>query len=151
MDLDLTVKIGRLGADPEAPSGNGPTVLRMAVNGRQWNKDNQENEEVTTWCRVAVWGKTGQFAQDYLKKGSKVLVVGRNKPARAYINKHGSPAVACDNDCMVLEDITPRAATEAPSPYVREAKQSPKKTTPPPAQAQVPGTGNPFGDDDLPF
>ncbi|MBE9474670.1 MAG: single-stranded DNA-binding protein, partial [Chloroflexi bacterium] len=34
----------------------------------------------TTWFRISTWGKTAEVCNQYLKKGSKVLVEGRLKP-----------------------------------------------------------------------
>jgi single-strand DNA-binding protein len=41
-----------------------------------------ETKEHTEWANVEAWGKLGEIAQQYLKKGSLVFVEGRLKTDR---------------------------------------------------------------------
>jgi len=69
--------IGRLGADPElryTASGTAVCNLRIATN-RTYMKDN-EKQEVTTWFKAVIWGKSGENAGRYLVKGQVALVSG---------------------------------------------------------------------------
>jgi len=71
--------VGFLGKDPEmryAPSGDAVTNFNVATNRKYTNKAGTKIEE-TTWFRVSTWGKTAENCNQYLQKGSKVLVVGR--------------------------------------------------------------------------
>ncbi len=74
--------VGNLGRDPEmryTPSGQAVTNFNVATNRKYTASDgNQVNE--TTWFRVSTWGKTAEVCNQYLKKGSKVLVEGRLNP-----------------------------------------------------------------------
>ncbi len=73
---------GNLGADPElryTPAGQPVTHLRVATN-RQWTDNRNQVQKETTWFRVSVWGKQAESANQYLQKGSKVLVEGRLVP-----------------------------------------------------------------------
>jgi len=66
--------VGNLGRDPEmkyTPDGKPVTNFSVAV-----NDDFGENKR-TMWVRVGVWGKQAESCNEYLKKGSKVLVEGR--------------------------------------------------------------------------
>lgn len=77
------IVVGNLGGDPEMrymPDGTGVTSFSVATN-RRWN-DRQTGQPVdeTTWFRVSVWGRRAEVANQYLKKGSRVLVEGRIKP-----------------------------------------------------------------------
>ena len=66
--------VGNLGRDPEmrfTPEGNPVTSFSVAASRRYKDKDE------TTWFRVTVWGKQAETANQYLQKGSKVLVEGR--------------------------------------------------------------------------
>ena len=69
--------IGNLGRDPEmryTPDGKAVTTFSVATS-RRYN-----DKEETTWFRVSVWGKQAESCNQYLTKGSKVLVEGRLRP-----------------------------------------------------------------------
>lgn len=70
---------GNLGKDPEmryAPNGDAVTNLNVATNRKYTDKSGQPVKE-TTWFRVSVWGKQAETCNQYLKKGSAVLIEGR--------------------------------------------------------------------------
>jgi len=70
---------GNLGKDPEmryAPNGDAVTSFSVATSRKYTDKGGNKVEE-TTWFRVSVWGKQAETCNQYLKKGSKVLVEGR--------------------------------------------------------------------------
>ncbi len=77
-----TTIIGHLGGDPEmryTPSGTPGTTFSMATND-QYTNDKGETVKITTWFRCAAWGKLGEVCNQYLHKGSKVLIEGRLTP-----------------------------------------------------------------------
>ncbi len=70
---------GNVGRDPEmryTPSGQAVTSFSVATN-RQYTNNNAETVKETIWFRVSAWGKQAETCNQYLKKGSKVLVEGR--------------------------------------------------------------------------
>lgn len=74
--------VGNLGRDPEmryTPSGQAVTNFNVATNRKYTTSDGNQVEE-TTWFRVSTWSKTAEVCNQYLKKGSKVLVEGRLNP-----------------------------------------------------------------------
>jgi single-strand DNA-binding protein len=76
------ILVGNLGKEPEmrfTPSGQPVTTLSVATNRRYENTNGQPVKE-TTWFRVTVWGKQAETCNQYLHKGSKVLVEGRLTP-----------------------------------------------------------------------
>jgi len=77
--------IGNLGRDPElrfTPGGDPVTTFSVATSRKFGEKDE------TTWFRVTVWSKQAESCNQYLHKGSKVLVEGRLRP-----DESGSPKV----------------------------------------------------------
>ena len=75
--------VGNLGTEPEMrymPDGTAVTNFSVAVN-RKW-KDQATGEQIeeVCWFRVSVWGKQAEASNEYLKKGSQVLVTGRLQP-----------------------------------------------------------------------
>ena len=74
--------VGNLGRDPEMrymPDGTAVTNFSVATSNRWTGKDGQPHDE-TTWFRIEVWRRQAETANQYLTKGSKVLVEGRIKP-----------------------------------------------------------------------
>ncbi len=97
MFQQITV-VGYLGRDPEmrfTPSGQAVTSFSIATNRSYTNNSGQKVDE-TTWFRISVWGAQAESCNQYLKKGSAVLVVGRLRPdpqtggPRVYTRKDGS-------------------------------------------------------------
>ena len=75
--------IGNLGRDPEmryTPEGKAITTFSVATSTRK---------DETAWFRVSVWNNQAELCNQYLKKGSKVLVEGRLNPDK----NTGSPKV----------------------------------------------------------
>jgi single-strand DNA-binding protein len=79
MSFHTTIIVGNLGRDPEmryTPSGQAVTSFSVAVS-EQYTNAGGEKVKRTTWFRVSAWGKSAEICNQYLKKGSKVLVEGR--------------------------------------------------------------------------
>ena len=77
------VIVGNLGGDPEMrymPDGTAVTNFSVATNRRWTDQASGQPRDETTWFRVSVWGKQGESANQYLTRGSKVLVEGRIRP-----------------------------------------------------------------------
>lgn len=73
--VNKVILIGNLGKDPE--SNNGATRLTLATSESHKDKQTGENVERTEWHRVVLFGRLGEIATQYLKKGSKVYIEGR--------------------------------------------------------------------------
>lgn len=71
--------VGYLGRDVESRfMPDGKCVANFSVATSERKKDrNGEAQDVTTWFRVSVFGKSAEACQQYLKKGSLVYVDGR--------------------------------------------------------------------------
>ncbi|MFN2128056.1 MAG: single-stranded DNA-binding protein [Anaerolineales bacterium] len=82
--------VGNLGRDPEmryTSTGQAVTDFPVASNRRYTNNEGQQIDE-TTWFRVSVWGKQAESCNQYLNKGSRVLIEGRLRP-----DTNGGPRV----------------------------------------------------------
>ncbi len=78
-DLNRASLMGRLGQDPEIRNTqNGEKVANFSLaTGEQWkDKNTGEKRERTEWHRVVIWGPLARVAEQYLKKGARVLVEG---------------------------------------------------------------------------
>jgi single-strand DNA-binding protein len=77
-NLNKVLLIGRLTADPEVrytASGLNIASLRMAVNNYRKGPDGNRIEEAC-FIDCTAFGKTGELAQQYLKKGRQVFIEG---------------------------------------------------------------------------
>ena len=76
MSINVVVLVGNAGRDPELrvfESGSCVCEFSLAINRPP--RDGQE--QAPLWVNCKAWGKTAQVAGDYVRKGSKVAVVGR--------------------------------------------------------------------------
>jgi single-strand DNA-binding protein len=78
--INKVILIGNLGVDPEVrymPSGMAVASLRLATSESWKDKTTGEPQERTEWHRVSIFGKLGEIAGQYLRKGSKVYIEGK--------------------------------------------------------------------------
>jgi len=104
------VIVGNLGRDPEmryTPNGQAVTSFSVATS-RQYTSNNGQQVKETIWFRISVWGKMAETCNQYLKKGSKVLVEGRLVP-----DANGNPRI------WNRQDGTPSASFEVSANTVR--------------------------------
>lgn len=78
-NFNKVILMGNLTKDPElryTPQGTAVVNLRLAVNRRFRNK-NQELKEEVCFITAVVWNKQAETCNQYLRKGSGVFVEGR--------------------------------------------------------------------------
>ena len=78
--INKAVIVGTLGNDPEiryAANGNAVVNVSVATNESWKDRETGEAQERTEWHRIVMFGKLGEIAQQYLKKGSQVYFEGR--------------------------------------------------------------------------
>jgi single-strand DNA-binding protein len=98
---DVTIA-GRLGKDPEArytPDAKFVCNFSVAVD---------TGKDQTMWVRVTAWERTGEIANEYLSKGSPVLVQGRLNH-----DEFGNPNI------WFTGDDEPRASFEVTANVIR--------------------------------
>ncbi len=103
--------VGNVGKDPEmryTPSGQAVTSFTVATN-RQYSGNDGKLVKETVWFRISTWGKQAETCNQYVKKGSKVLVEGRLTPDPAT----GGPRI------WTAQDGTPKASFEVTANNVR--------------------------------
>ena len=74
------ILVGNLTRDPELryiPSGTAVSDIGLAVNDRIKRGDQWVDE--VTFIDITLWGRTAEIANEYLSKGSPVLIEGRLK------------------------------------------------------------------------
>ena len=83
--INKAVIVGTLGRDPEIRySSNGKAVVSISVATNEAWKDREtgEAQERTEWHRIVIFGKLGEIASQYLKKGEQAYFEGRIKTSK---------------------------------------------------------------------
>ena len=78
-NFNKVLLIGNLTKDPElryTPQGTAVANLRMAIN-RKFRNKNQELKEEVCFITVVAWDKQAETCNQYLHKGSPLLIEGR--------------------------------------------------------------------------
>nr|DAL74719.1 MAG TPA: Single strand binding protein [Caudoviricetes sp.] len=99
--MNKVILIGRLVADPEVKYSQGENSsaiarYRLAVDRRF----KREGEQTADFIPCVSLGKNGEFAEKYLRKGTKIAVVGRIQTGN-YTNKDGQKVYTTD---VVVEE-----------------------------------------------
>lgn len=96
--MNKAILMGRLTKDPEVRYSNKMAIARysLAVDRRRTSNEEQN----TDFINIVAFGKSGEFAEKYLHKGTKVLVTGRIQTG-SYTNKDGVKIYTSD---VVAED-----------------------------------------------
>ena len=160
--VNKVILVGNLGNDPEVKytqGGMAITTLSLATTSARKDRDGNQQEK-TEWHRVKLFGKLGEIAGEYLKKGRQVYIEGRIEYGSYEKDgvKHYTTDIIADEMQMLGGggegggmggggrgefrgggDRPQRAPQSAPAPR-REA----------PA-ARGNDFGNDFADDDIPF
>lgn len=127
------ILVGNLGKDPTmryTPSGQQVTDFSMATS-ESWSGADGQKQERTIWWRVSAWGKLGENCNQYLKKGSKVLVEGRMNVdqktggPRIWTGQDGQPRASLEVTALTVKFLSTKgeagAHAEAASPMDADA------------------------------
>ena len=90
--VNKVILIGNLGRDPELRQTNGGGAVcefSLATTDRWFDKASNSTKERTEWHRVVVWGKQGENAAKYLRKGRSAYVEGKLQ-TREWQDKDGN-------------------------------------------------------------
>ncbi|HZX70956.1 MAG TPA: single-stranded DNA-binding protein [Rhodanobacter sp.] len=77
--INKVILVGNLGADPEMRStGGGVSICTFTLaTSESWtDKQSGEKQERTEWHRIKIFGRLGEIAHEYLKKGRQVYIEG---------------------------------------------------------------------------
>ena len=148
--INKVILIGNLGADPETramPSGMTVANINVATSENWKDKQSGENKERTEWHKVALFGRLGEIAGEYLKKGSKVYIEGSLR-TRKWQDKQGNDRYSTEiiaADMQMLGGRGGGGAGAAPSGESRPARSGASEP------ATRGGERDTEFDDDIPF
>ena len=141
--MNKVILMGRLTKDPEIRYSQGENAMAIArytlAVDRRKSRENQEGQTADFISCVA-FGRSGEYAEKYLKKGVKIAITGRIQTG-SYTNKEGQKVYTTDvlADRVEFLDRGDNARGGAPE------KNSE------PDDSQLPGGFTTMADDDIPF
>jgi single-strand DNA-binding protein len=122
MTFHTALFVGNLGRDPEmryTPDGKAVTNFSIAVND-DYTNNTGERVNRTIWVRISAWGKQAENCNQYLKKGSKVLVEGRliadqaTGGPRVWTGQDGSTRASFEVSAQTVRFLSSRSETAEP-------------------------------------
>jgi single-strand DNA-binding protein len=143
-DLNQWTASGRLGADPEVrrnQEGKPIVNLRLASSETWKDRNNGEKKEKTEWIAVTIFSEgLAKVAEQYLKKGSRILVQGAAK-TRKWADKDGNDRYSTE---MVLSGFDAKMVMlDGPSNASVESSRQ--------REPERNSYGDDYDDKDLPF
>ena len=100
--MNKVILMGRLTRDPEVRYSQGDNATAVArytlAVDRRFNRNN--DEQTAGFINCVAFGKSGEFAEKYLHKGTKIAITGRIQTG-SYTNKDGVKVYTTD---VVVED-----------------------------------------------
>ena len=105
--MNKVILMGRLTRDPDVrySAGTGDQQqayarYSLAVDRRVRRDNNDPNAQTADFINCVAFGRSAQFAEQYLHKGTKIAVVGRIQTGK-YTNREGQTVYTTD---VVVED-----------------------------------------------
>ena len=140
--LNTVSLIGRLVADPElryTQKGAPVCSFRIASSRRYKNRETGELQEDTLFINIVTWRRQAELANDYLKKGSAVLIEGSLR-SRQWESSQGEKRSAIEIVAWRIQfldiptgetgEAGAEAPAEAPAEVEEEAKEEEQSDTP---------------------
>ena len=159
MSVSKTILIGNLGSDPEVrfmPNGNAVCNFSLATTEKWKDKQSGQQQERTEWHRISIFGKLAEIAGQYLRKGSKVYIEGRNQTReweKDGIKRYTTEVIVDMRGSMHMLDGKQDSNQSQPQSNNRSQQQQQQQQQRP-AQQQIqqaaPPDHNTF-DDNIPF
>lgn len=153
--INKVILVGNLGNDPEVKytqGGMAITTLSLATTSVRKDRDGNQQEK-TEWHRVKLFGKLGEIAGEYLRKGRQVYIEGRLEYGSYEKDgvKHYTTDIVADDMQMLGGGGEGRGEprmerSERPQ---RQASSAPRRESAPAKPAG--GFADDFADDDIPF
>jgi len=137
--MNRVILMGRLTRDPDVrytTGDNSQAVARytLAVDRRMRRDNNDPNAQTADFIGCVAFGRSAQFAEQYLHKGTKIVITGRIQTGR-YTNKDGQTVYTTD---VVVEDqefAESKAASERNAGSYQSYQNAPAASAPAPASA----------------
>ncbi len=151
--MNKVVLMGRLTRNPDVRYSQGEKATcvaryTLAVN-RRFRRDGEQDAD---FINCVAFGRQGEFAEKYFRKGTKVLITGRIQTG-SYTNREGQKVYTTE---VVVEDqefAESKASSDSYAASHPRTEAAPATSMPSPSAASADGFMNiPDGiDEELPF
>ena len=151
--VNKVILVGNLGADPETrsmPSGMTVTNIRIATSESWKDKTSGAQQERTEWHNIALFGRLGEIAAEYLRKGSQVFVEGKLR-TRKWQDKQGNDRFTTEIIADNMQMLGGRAGGAGGGPERGTGAAAPPRDDYDQSAAPAPVGGKEEFDDDIPF
>ena len=151
--VNKVILVGNLGADPETrsmPSGTSVTNIRIATSESWKDKASGAQQERTEWHSIALFGRLGEIAAEYLRKGSQVFVEGKLR-TRKWQDKQGNDRYTTEIIADNMQMLGGRGGGSAATGGGERAGGAGAPPRDEYDQAPAPAGGKADFDDDIPF
>ena len=162
--INKVILVGNLGNDPETRyTQGGMAITRISLATTSVRKDKDGNQqERTEWHRVVFFGKLGEIAGEYLRKGSSVYVEGSLRYDK-YTGQDGQEKYSTDIIADEMQMLGGREGGGGGSGGGDRPARAPRQDygnqggggggqrRSAPAPASQPAPMDDFADDDIPF
>ncbi|WP_133478266.1 single-stranded DNA-binding protein [Cognatilysobacter segetis] len=159
--VNKVILVGNLGNDPEVKytqGGMAITSLSLATTSVRKDRDGNQQEK-TEWHRVKLFGKLGEIAGEYLKKGRQVYIEGRieyGSYEKDGVKHYTTDIIADEMQMLGGGEGGGMGGGRGEFRGGGDRPQRAPQSSAPPARREAPAArGNDFGgdfaDDDIPF
>ena len=93
--MNKVIICGRLTRDPEVRDAGETRVARYSLAVDRRGRAQKEGEQTADFIPCVAFGKSAEFAEKYLTKGTKMIVIGRIQTG-SYTNKDGQKVYTTD-------------------------------------------------------
>ena len=97
--MNKVILMGRLTRDPEVRYTQGENATAVArytlAVDRRMSRNNQNGDQTADFIQCVAFGRSGEFAEKYFHKGTKIVVTGRIQTG-SYTNKDGQRVYTTD-------------------------------------------------------
>lgn len=156
--INRATLLGNIGNDPETKytqAGLAITKVSLATTSVRKDKDGNTQEQ-TQWHRVTFFGKLGEIAGEYLKKGSQVYVEGEIRYDK-FTGEDGVEKFFTEIVANEMQMLGGRGEGGGGGGYERSGggggrpQRQEQQRRPEPSQQQQRPPAEDFSDDDIPF
>ena len=149
--VNKVILVGNMGKDPDiryTPGGAAVANVTIATSEQWKDKNTGEKQEKTEWHRVVIFGHSAETAQNYLRKGSAVLIKGKLQ-TRKWDDKDGNTRYTTEvvadmyGGLVLIEKSAGGGQQQSGQGGFRDQQQK--------VQKSAPTNQSDFEDDDIPF
>jgi len=147
--VNKVIIVGNCGKDPETrymPSGGAVTSISIATSEQWTDKTSGQKQERTEWHNVTFFGRLGEIAGEYLRKGSQVYVEGSLRTEK-WQGKDGQDRYTTK---IIASEMQMLGGRQGGGDFSQAPQQS-NQSAPQSAPQAAPAMADEGFDDDIPF